>query len=98
MPWTAAGGLRAARVLAEGEHMQRRGFLALLGTTVTVPAHEWLTTAPHGEGTPGSTAPPPPRAAAGSAAGPRTCVRSPTSGTATPTTCRWFMDLSRRLT
>ena len=42
VPWTAAGGLRAARVLAEGEHMQRRGFLALLGTTVTVPAHEWL--------------------------------------------------------
>lgn len=42
LPWTAGGGLRAARVLTDADGMQRRMFLTALGATMTAPAHEWL--------------------------------------------------------
>lgn len=43
LPWTAAGGLQAARLLADADGMERRRFLTtLLGAAVTAPAHEWL--------------------------------------------------------
>jgi tetratricopeptide (TPR) repeat protein len=42
LPWNAAGGLRALRVVTDAEDMQRRMFLTLLGATLTAPAHDWL--------------------------------------------------------
>ncbi|MDQ1292845.1 MAG: hypothetical protein QG608_726, partial [Actinomycetota bacterium] len=41
LPWNAAGGLRAARTLADGEE-NRFLFLTLVGPALTSPAHEWL--------------------------------------------------------
>ena len=42
LPWTAEGGLRAARVVLESVIMDRRLFLTLAGAAMTAPAHEWL--------------------------------------------------------
>lgn len=41
LPWTAAGGLQAARILASTEE-NRHLFLTLVGPSLTCPAHEWL--------------------------------------------------------
>lgn len=47
LPWSPAGALQAAMVVNEPETMtQRRMFLALLGSALTSPAHEWLITQP----------------------------------------------------
>jgi len=43
LPWTPAGALQAAMVVNEPETMtHRRMFLALLGSALTSPAHEWI--------------------------------------------------------
>lgn len=42
LPWTAAGGLQAARTVNKGGDMDRRLFLTLFGSAMTAPAHEWL--------------------------------------------------------
>ncbi|MGO4612695.1 hypothetical protein [Nocardia sp. 2TAF39] len=41
-PWTAEGALRAIEAVTEADPMQRRLFLTLTGTAITVPAHQWL--------------------------------------------------------
>jgi transcriptional regulator with XRE-family HTH domain len=42
-PWSHRGTVEAAVVLSGGDdRMRRRGFLALTGTALTAPAHQWL--------------------------------------------------------
>ncbi|MGH3826592.1 MAG: hypothetical protein ACRDQX_05380, partial [Pseudonocardiaceae bacterium] len=41
-PWTAAGSLRAMRVVTDAGSMGRRILLTLLGAAACTPAHEWL--------------------------------------------------------
>ncbi|MFN2496916.1 MAG: hypothetical protein ABR608_13565, partial [Pseudonocardiaceae bacterium] len=46
LPWTAAGSLRALRVVTDAGGMDRRILLTLLGVAACAPAHEWLITGP----------------------------------------------------
>ena len=48
LPWTAAGSLQAARVVAHAGSMERRIFITLLGAAASSPAHEWLLAHPDG--------------------------------------------------
>lgn len=41
-PWTTEGALRAIAAVTDADPMQRRLFLALTGTAITAPAHQWL--------------------------------------------------------
>lgn len=45
-PWTGQGALRAVHAVTEGDPMQRRLFLTLMGAAMTAPAHQWLLAAP----------------------------------------------------
>ncbi|MBV9139391.1 MAG: hypothetical protein JO115_00440 [Pseudonocardiales bacterium] len=49
LPWTAAGSLRAVRVVADAMSMERRILLTLLGTGMCAPAHEWLIARPEAD-------------------------------------------------
>jgi hypothetical protein len=46
LPWTAAGGLQAARLVVNPGLVERRVFLTLVGAAVTPPALEWLIAGP----------------------------------------------------
>ncbi|MGH3719256.1 MAG: hypothetical protein ACRDRI_10565 [Pseudonocardiaceae bacterium] len=46
LPWTAAGSLRAVRVVTDAGSMDRRILLTLLGAAACTPAHEWLIARP----------------------------------------------------
>ncbi|MGH3770664.1 MAG: hypothetical protein ACRDRW_04580 [Pseudonocardiaceae bacterium] len=46
LPWTAAGSLRAVRVVTDAGSMDRRILLTLLGGAACTPAHEWLIARP----------------------------------------------------
>lgn len=41
-PWNHRGTVEAAVVLSGGDRVKRRGFVALTGTALTAPAHQWL--------------------------------------------------------
>ncbi|MBV9139389.1 MAG: hypothetical protein JO115_00430 [Pseudonocardiales bacterium] len=49
LPWTAAGSLRAIRVVTDAGSMDRRILLTLMGTGVSAPAHEWLIARPEAD-------------------------------------------------
>src|ERR1700735_618071 len=41
-PWTVGGTLEVAREISEVNPVDRRSFIFLTGTALTVPAHDWL--------------------------------------------------------
>jgi len=49
LPWTAAGSLRAVRVVSDAGSMERRILLTLLGAAACMPAHEWLIARPEAD-------------------------------------------------
>jgi len=49
LPWTAAGSLRALRVVTDAGSMDRRILLTLLGAAACVPVHEWLIARPEAD-------------------------------------------------
>jgi hypothetical protein len=49
LPWTAAGSLRAVRVVTEAGSVERRILLTLLGGAACAPAHEWLIARPEAD-------------------------------------------------
>ena len=49
LPWTAAGSLRAVRVVTDAGGMERRIVLTLLGGAACAPAHEWLLAHPEAD-------------------------------------------------
>ncbi|MGH3852983.1 MAG: tetratricopeptide repeat protein [Pseudonocardiaceae bacterium] len=49
LPWTAAGSLRAMRVVTDAGSMDRRILLTLLGAAACAPAHEWLIAHPEAD-------------------------------------------------
>jgi transcriptional regulator with XRE-family HTH domain len=46
IPWTVGGTLEVAREISEVNPVDRRSFIFLTGTALTVPAHDWLIARP----------------------------------------------------